>query len=82
MLHRRACRTCAAPIYWAINKSTHKAAPIDVIASPDGNCRLDYDEEEYDVLAGEALAAARAEGVRLHTSHFQTCPDAQAFRRR
>jgi hypothetical protein len=35
----------------------------------------------YDVLTGEALAEAKANGEKLYLSHFATCPARQQFRK-
>lgn len=68
-----ACRYCGAEIFWAKSRTTEKPAPIDDVASDEGNIRIDLDAETYDVLAGARLEAARSAGEKLHTNHFATC---------
>lgn len=75
------CRSCQAPIWWGKSRETGKPAPIDDQASSDGNLRLHFEDETYEVLSGERLEQARTQGEKLHLSHFVTCPFAKSFRR-
>lgn len=78
------CRACGAPLIWARHAATRKLAPLD--ARPNryrGNIMLDTTERTYTILSrGEVAALATEDRVRLRTSHYATCPDAAAFRRR
>lgn len=69
------CRSCNAPIVWAINDRTRRRAPLDANLTPDGNCALDPVSGEYHVYGRGAVIPANDLG-RLHTNHFQTCPNA------
>lgn len=68
------CRTCEAPVIWADTQSGRKM-PIDEQPTAKGNM----------VYVGGVARTASAEDRRLgrplYTSHFATCPDADAHRR-
>jgi hypothetical protein len=73
------CRSCRAPIVWAVNERTKKRAPIDAEPVEDGPVYFTHNpgdggDPEYRVLTKEQRSA----GVPgfLHTNHFQTCPNA------
>lgn len=65
------CRSCHAPIIWATTQAG-KAIPLDAVAVPDGNI----------VILPSGIAVVNAEGGVRHKSHFATCPQASAHRRR
>ena len=72
-----ACKSCGAPIVWACVASG-KRAPFDLAETPDGEWGIDDRE-----------AQPRAEKIDRdietqpgHKSHFATCPDAKAWRRK
>jgi hypothetical protein len=75
------CGSCDAPITWAMLPSG-KLMPLDATPVPDGNIaarRLDNGDLHARVLKnGDELA----DGERRGTSHFATCPNAAAHRRR
>lgn len=76
--HVSACRTCRAPIIWAITQRGARM-PVDAAPVPGGNVVLEH-RKDGTVLArtqGELGGAA----VR-HVSHFATCPGATHHRRR
>lgn len=76
------CRSCGAGIRWGAVAASGKNMPLDVEPHPDGNVRIARDGFLLEVLGGVALPAARARGDELYRSHFATCPDAGAHRRR
>ena len=75
------CRSCTQPVIWAKTK-TGKRMPVNAEPSEDGNIRLArINGGPYaDVLSPARLAAGTQEPLR--TSHFVTCPDAPAWRRK
>jgi len=77
------CQSCGAPILWGETKAGKKM-PVDAEPSSAGTVL-------YRPMQGGALlefltpleaVAAVAEGQRLRTSHFATCPHAAQHRRR
>lgn len=81
------CRSCGAPVIWAINERTKKRAPIDAEPADNGPIVFVHDpgfggDPEYRVLAKADRvdgAVLRAAGIRpaFYTNHFQTCPNAR-----
>lgn len=71
------CKSCKAPIVWAVARSTGRRMPVDQEPVALGNITLDYSGmlPAADVLAGSKLATARHEGKELRLNHFVTCPD-------
>lgn len=65
------CRSCGAPIEWAVTRKGSRI-PLDVGSRPDANIVIDE--------LGIAQVVPAGDGVR--TSHFATCPDAAKYRRR
>lgn len=74
------CRSCNAKIYWLKNDKTGKPAPIDVAPSDAGNVEIDLSAHTYHVLGRPELLQSPTYPKR-HTSHFQTCPSAGAWKR-
>lgn len=81
------CRSCNAPIRWAVSLASGKALPLDEAPTDRGNVWLHEAGEEggnvdvAEVLAGDKLGRARNAGVALYLSHFATCPDAGKWRK-
>jgi hypothetical protein len=78
------CRSCPAQIVYVVtyNKRTkkHSRMPVDVDPDPGGNV-LVYSVGR--VLHGHVLNKADATARDdLHSSHFDSCPDAPAYRTR
>lgn len=74
------CRSCGAEIFYATT-TTGKAMPLDVDPHPDGNVIVERQDGRLGCrVLGNAAPAARDE-VR-YRSHFATCPNAAAHRRR
>lgn len=82
---RGACRSCGAPLQWAITPSG-KPQPIDVEPSERGNVLLIAPQPMLRIMAivlsGDALKQARASGQPLRTAHHGTCPQADQWRKR
>lgn len=86
-----ACRSCDAPIAWAITE-TGKRMPVDAEPVVGGSILLRHrvvgeppeahvtSSEERAVLAKQS--ESRGETLRLFVSHFSTCPNAGAHRKR
>jgi hypothetical protein len=72
------CRSCGAPVVWA-KLSSGKNNPVDPKPSPDGNIILGAAGDVSYVLS--RIEAVAYKGL-LHRSHFSTCPNAAAHRRR
>lgn len=82
-----ACRSCGAQIVWARTKRG-KAMPVDAQHTPDGTIALVEDPHSGELTAhvvGKPTPMAFVDGVwvepRRYTSHFETCPDADAHRK-
>ena len=81
--HIEQCGSCRAPIYWALTDKG-KTMPVDAFPDPDrGNVALHEDRGKLRaVVVPRAKAEAmRAAGHNLHTSHFASCPKADAHRK-
>ena len=68
------CRSCRAPIVWAETRGGSKM-PVDKVPVKGGNIALEY-------IAGQWVADKVTEGTGTHVTHFATCPNAVAHRRR
>jgi hypothetical protein len=75
-----ACRSCAAPVIWAVTEAG-RPMPVDAEPAPDGTVRLE-DRGGPQPLARVVPAAKRFGVTGLRKSHFATCPEAGAWRRR
>jgi len=74
------CRSCGAPIIWAINNRTGRKAPIDAEPAADGPIYLTSDGDTGGDPA-YAIVAVADRDLALHpgpfyTNHFMTCPNA------
>lgn len=69
------CRSCGEPILWAVT-STGSRIPIDFEPVSDGNVQLN--ENGSCVMAGKGKALTGP----LRKTHYATCPDAAAWRKR
>ena len=81
----RPCESCGAAVYDLANDRTHKLAPIDAMpVVHGGNVRIDLGAGTYHVLtkAERSDRMLDAAPAPLHHSHFFTCPNATAWRRR
>lgn len=79
------CRSCGAPIRWAITEKGRRM-PLDPDPHPDGNVMVEHaagaDHSGVVVFAGRLLHEERDLGTPLYRSHFASCPDARKHRRR
>lgn len=75
------CGSCDAAIVWALLPSG-KRMPLDATPAPDGNIAARRDANGD--LHARVLKAGDepADGERRGTSHFSTCPNAAAHRRK
>lgn len=71
-----ACRSCGAPIRWAITENGHRA-PLDAQPHAEGNLRIE-ERNGLDVVV--VVGPGSEEG--LFRSHFASCPHANQHRRR
>ncbi len=75
------CRSCGALIRWVVTQAG-KAMPLD--PQPDrerGNVFV-HVGGEAEVFGAEMAQTVRIGGVQLYLSHFATCPDGPAHRRK
>ena len=81
------CRSCQAPVVWAITAKTGSKIPLDPHTSPSGTIAVIgtshvTGQPLAHVFTQADLALARAHGTpALFTSHFATCPQADAWRK-
>ena len=64
------CRTCQAPIIWAVTPSGRRM-PLDAEPREGGNV----------TLRADGVAIVGGEGAVRYVSHFVTCPQAGQHRR-
>lgn len=65
------CRSCDAPIEWAITPKGQRM-PLDVASHPDANLIIDD--------GGIVRVVGKGHGIRI--SHFVTCPQRDQHRKR
>ena len=74
------CRSCHAPIVWAVNDLTGKAMPLDAEPVDGGNVILHALGSTCTVLnAGQGTLLDDDEP--RYVPHFATCPDADTWRK-
>jgi len=71
------CRSCAAPIYWAIT-TDGKRMPVDAEPVLGGNIDLDFNLP----ISAHVVPKGSQHKASLYTSHFVTCPNATTHRRK
>ena len=81
-----ACRSCGAPVEWSITAAFARRMPLDLGEHEDGNSAVVGRDAKgapiVVVLGPDDLARVRELGVvELRRSHFQTCPEADKWRR-
>jgi hypothetical protein len=74
------CRSCGAPMIWAVMASTKRRMPLDAEPHPEGTIALQPDGTAG-WLKGDVLAEARAAGAKLYRSHFASCPNSHMHRK-
>lgn len=72
------CRSCQMPILWRKHERSDKSMPIDATPSRGGTVWLNRDNRTYRI---ERSGLALSFSGRLHTSHYETCPDRTAWRK-
>jgi hypothetical protein len=79
-----ACRSCHAPIVWLRIRPGGRRMPIDAEPSPAGNVLVDFAAAAGLVLSVASVAVIKAEtpDEPLYLSHFVTCPQSDAWRKR
>lgn len=83
---RRPCRSCGAPVLWAIT-GNRKPMPVNPDPADNGNLLLELHHDEdgeqllVHVLRRNQIPGARSAGQQLHTSHFTDCPRAAQHRK-
>lgn len=87
MSNHSKCRACPHLVMFAKQEPNEKnpdpkSNPLDVSPSANGNLRLNFGSMRYEVLTGEKLEEARANGEKLYLSHFVTCPARKQFRKK
>lgn len=81
------CRSCHAPVIWCITEQA-KTMPVDAEPSAAGTLTLQWRERSSALpggappLAKVVRADLRFGRTDLRTSHFATCPQASAWRKR
>lgn len=75
------CRSCGAKIIWTETEATGKKMPIDYAEDAEKGNIVILDNGKARVLGGDALTEAQDERLKLHTSHFATCPNAKSHRK-
>lgn len=76
------CRSCAAPIVWATTPAG-RLIPIDAQPVDDGNVAVHRSLDGVHMYARVLKVGEEPEpGEGRGTSHFATCPNADAHRRR
>jgi hypothetical protein len=78
------CRSCKAPIRWAVTVEHNRPIPLDADPHPDGNIRLVAAHDRGGAPRAMVIAADAREQLagELYRSHFATCPFADEHRRR
>lgn len=79
------CRSCGAPVRWAVTQASGARMPLDTLATPSGNLRIVAWREDGHRMPTPVVAinpeAALALTPYAYTSHFATCPNASKHRR-
>ncbi len=75
------CKSCDAPIVWAVHVTTGSTTPIDEEPTEGGNVILTADEVGIRYRLFSKLEAETYQGGDAHTNHYATCPDATTHRK-
>jgi hypothetical protein len=80
------CKSCNEPVRWAIHATTGRRMPLDPEATPDGNIAVVGWDDTTGGMPTPIVKVNAPEGEPVteyrYVSHFATCPDAAAHRRR
>jgi len=81
--HTGRCRSCNAPIVWAVSAAKGNRMPLDPDPVPDGNVWIIERPEHGAPIVGVTLHHDDLpEGTLTYVSHFVTCRDADKWRKR
>lgn len=77
------CRSCGAPIFYAVYSTTGRKMPIDRDPTAAGSLAVGFGSPGSFAERKAFYVPKPERGGRtdLFTSHFETCPDASSFRR-
>lgn len=80
------CDACGAAFVFMKQKPTFKNPdpkpnPIERLPSDNGNLLVEWSTLTYSVVKKDEIEKAKRMGIKLHTSHFATCPKKERFRR-
>lgn len=76
----RRCRSCDAPIFYALSTANQRPMPIDTMPVENGNVIVRQGKLTTKLYAKVDTAKAN-DGEERFTSHFATCPQANEWRR-
>jgi hypothetical protein len=81
------CKSCGAPIRWALHERTERRMPLDALANPDGNISVvAWGGKQGNGLSlpiiGVNVPPDKAMTPMHYTSHFATCPNADDHRKK
>lgn len=86
------CRSCHAPVRWAVHETTGRRMPLDCEPVPDGKVVVvEWHDTNPDtgarytyplpIVGVGKKAITRAASEYRYTSHFATCPNAARHRK-
>jgi hypothetical protein len=73
------CRSCGAKVFWVITQK-NKRMPVDPEPVENGNLEI-HDQGQYRPPLA-IYVSVKPPGVLRHISHFVTCPNAKAHRKK
>jgi hypothetical protein len=83
MMPNTRCRSCQAPVRWAITASNGKRMPLDPAPVTDGNVWIDHIEAGTPVVNVGLSHDDVPRNIPLtYVSHFVTCPDRDSWRKK
>lgn len=74
----RRCRSCDAPIFYALSVKNRRPMPIDSIPDPNGNLLVRQGKQSTNLYA--QVDTSKEGDEERYTSHFATCPQANEWR--
>lgn len=83
-----ACRSCGAPVWWAVSESTGRFMPVDADPTPDGvverTGRMQLSRQGTPVPVVRVVPGAQQslldDAPDRYRPHHATCPDADQWR--
>lgn len=77
------CRSCGAPVRWAVTTANRKRMPLDPEPVPDGNVWVDHMEMGTPVVNVVLSHDEVPRSVPLtYQSHFVSCPQRDEWRKK